>query len=79
MLRLFNASDKPEEAGQFIRWVKAGGKVAPGLVKRRNAEKAWFFGEPIPRMEIFGEQAMTRAIDNPDPWYTRALNYYHTL
>ena len=32
------------EAGkQFERWVKAGGKVLPGLVKRREAEKELWY------------------------------------
>ena len=26
-------------------WIKAGGKVLPGLIKRRSEELYWFFGE----------------------------------
>ena len=32
-----------EAGNQFERWVKAGGKVLPGLVKRREAEKELWY------------------------------------
>lgn len=79
MLRKFNQGDKLGAAAQFPYWTKSGGVTAPGLVKRRAAERFWFLGQPLPRMEIFGEQQMTRAIDNPESWYVRVVNYLHTL
>jgi lysozyme len=43
LLRLLNeGQNKDIVAKQFDRWVYAGGKVSPGLVKRRNAEKQVF-------------------------------------
>ena len=43
LLRLLNeGQNKDIVAKQFDRWVYAGGKVSPGLVKRRNAEKKVF-------------------------------------
>jgi lysozyme len=43
LLRLLNeGQNKDIVAKQFDRWVYAGGKVSPGLVKRRNAEKQLF-------------------------------------
>lgn len=30
---------------QLMRWTKAGGKVLPGLVKRRTAEADWYEGK----------------------------------
>lgn len=42
LLRLLNAGDYPRAAGQLLRWVNAGGKRLPGLVRRREAEKALF-------------------------------------
>jgi len=42
LLRLLNAGDYPGAAGQLLRWVNAGGKRLPGLVRRREAEKALF-------------------------------------
>jgi lysozyme len=42
LLRKLNAGDSEGAAEQFSRWVNAGGKVLPGLVKRRAAERALF-------------------------------------
>lgn len=40
--KLVNDQDYHEAAGQFIRWNKAGGKVLPGLTRRRLAEATLF-------------------------------------
>ena len=37
-----NREDWDGAAEAFMQWSKAGGKVLPGLVRRRNAEKALF-------------------------------------
>ncbi|WP_447781025.1 lysozyme [Pseudomonas plecoglossicida] len=42
LLRKLNAGDYAGAADQFCRWVKAGGKVLPGLVRRRAAERDMF-------------------------------------
>ena len=42
LMRLVNESKFEEAANQFSRWVYAGGKVLPGLVKRREAERTLF-------------------------------------
>lgn len=42
LLRLLNRGDYAGAAGQFPRWNKAGGKVLPGLVRRREAERVLF-------------------------------------
>lgn len=44
LLHRLNAGDAAGAADQFSRWVSAGGKVLPGLVKRRAAERALFLG-----------------------------------
>lgn len=44
LLRKLNAGDATGAAEQFSRWVNAGGKVLPGLVKRRAAERSLFLG-----------------------------------
>ena len=31
-----------EAADEFLKWTKAGGRVLPGLVKRRNDERALY-------------------------------------
>jgi len=42
LLSLLNEYDYQGAAGQFDRWVYAGGKVSKGLQTRRSAEKALF-------------------------------------
>lgn len=42
-LALINPNDKAI-AGEFAKWNKSGGKVLNGLVKRREAESALYFG-----------------------------------
>lgn len=42
MLTLLNVGNSSGAADQFLRWNKGGGKVLPGLVKRRAAERALF-------------------------------------
>lgn len=42
LLRLLNSKDYNGAAEQFAVWRKGGGKILPGLVKRRQAEKVLF-------------------------------------
>lgn len=42
LLRKLNAGDYAGAAGEFGKWVKAGGKTLNGLVRRRAAERALF-------------------------------------
>jgi lysozyme len=42
LLRLLNDSDYDRAADEFARWNKAGGRVLPGLVARREEEKKRF-------------------------------------
>ncbi|QHM71296.1 lysozyme [Mixta intestinalis] len=42
LLKKLNAGDYTGAAAEFDRWVNAGGRKLPGLVKRRAAEKALF-------------------------------------
>lgn len=43
LLRLLNGGKGVHEVGtQFLRWVRGGGKVLPGLIRRREAEKVLF-------------------------------------
>lgn len=46
LLRMLNAGDYAGAAAQFDRWNKAGGRVLPGLVRRRAAERALFEARP---------------------------------
>jgi len=42
LLKKLNAGDYVGAAAEFPKWNKAGGKVLPGLVKRREAERVLF-------------------------------------
>lgn len=42
LLKKLNAGDYAGAADEFGKWVNAGGKPLPGLVKRRAAEKEMF-------------------------------------
>lgn len=42
VLRMFNRGDTAAAADAFLLWDKADGKVMPGLVRRRKAERALF-------------------------------------
>lgn len=42
LLRLVNAGDFAGASAQFPRWSRGAGKVLPGLVRRRAAERAMF-------------------------------------
>lgn len=47
LMKLLNAgSDRTAVADQFLRWDKAGGKVLPGLTRRRQAERSLFL-QPV--------------------------------
>jgi lysozyme len=45
LLRLLNKGDYQGAAKQFTRWIYSGGKILPGLVARRMAEKNLFLKE----------------------------------
>ncbi|BEV73013.1 MULTISPECIES: lysozyme [unclassified Paludibacterium] len=42
LLRYLNVGNVPHAAEQFMVWDKAGGKVLPGLTRRRHAERSLF-------------------------------------
>lgn len=42
LLRKLNAKDYQGAADQFLVWIRGGGKVLKGLVRRREAERALF-------------------------------------
>jgi lysozyme len=52
LVRMLNAGDLAGATQQFLVWNKVGGKIAPGLVRRRAAEQSVFSGgsssEPVP-------------------------------
>lgn len=44
LLKKINAGDYSAAADEILRWNRAGGKVWPGLVRRRKAERTMFKG-----------------------------------
>jgi lysozyme len=42
MLKKINSGDLDAVPAELMKWTKGGGKVLPGLVRRRQAEAAWW-------------------------------------
>lgn len=42
LLKKINAGDFDAVPAELMKWTKGGGKVLPGLVRRRQAESAWW-------------------------------------
>lgn len=49
LLAKLNRGDYDGASDEFLRWVYAGGRVLPGLERRRRAERALFRGEDFTR------------------------------
>lgn len=49
LLRKLNSGDYTGAANEFPRWVKAGEQTLPGLVRRRDAERALFLSQDYTR------------------------------
>ena len=43
--RLYNAGDVAGAAAEFLKWNKGGGRILPGLTRRRLAEQKLFLGQ----------------------------------
>lgn len=50
LIRLFNQGDKQGAGDAFLNYTRAGGRVYPGLVKRRKAERKLFFQLPTSKL-----------------------------
>ena len=59
LLRLLNAGDYAGAANQFPRWNRGGGRVLPGLVKRRAAERDLFLSADSAPQHAVGLLAAT--------------------
>jgi lysozyme len=75
LLRRLNAGDFAGAADQFAVWNKAGGRVLPGLTRRRSAEAALFQrAAPTPVVTVSAPRAATVSADIvPAPWWQRVL------
>ena len=47
LLRRLKAGKIEEAADEFLRWTRANGKILPGLVERRKAERLLFLSDHI--------------------------------
>ena len=57
MLKKINSGNLDMVPAELMKWTKGGGKVLPGLVRRRQAESAWWLaGEPA---------VITKAVEEP--------------
>ena len=61
LLHKLNDCDYGRAAKEFSHWTKSGGKVLPGLVKRRNDEKSLFEAPPIGDWELVIPPMVARA------------------
>jgi lysozyme len=53
LLKKLNGKDYVGAASEFIKWVRAGGRVLAGLVRRRKAEHSLFSGDPKWRVHLW--------------------------
>jgi lysozyme len=71
LLKCVNRGDHKQAAAEFLKWNKGGGKVLPGLTRRRASESLLYQG--IPDMDYDGKadpkppvEPMPQAVDNPE-------------
>lgn len=74
VVRYYNAGDMEKAAGAFALWKKAGGKVLPGLVRRR-AEEAALFRASItkPKDEAVEEKPPAPDVEATENWIVKIL------
>jgi len=76
LLKKVNAAKFDEVPAELMKWTKGGGKILPGLVRRRQAESAWWSsGEPASTskaVEIPTEDEHEHRAD-PDPVPVRTM------
>ena len=62
LIKKVNAAKFDEVPAELMKWTKGGGKVLPGLVKRRQAESAWWMVHEItPTATLVGVSKPTDA------------------
>jgi lysozyme len=66
LLRDFNRGDKQAAADGFLAWTGCNGRRLPGLLRRREAERAWFLGA--------APADLAHRADCPDSLMRRAIN-----
>jgi lysozyme len=73
MLKKINSGDLDAVPGELMKWTKGGGKVLPGLVRRRQAEGAWWSAnaKPVTPEQVFSHEQEQRT--DPDPVHVRTM------
>jgi lysozyme len=56
LLKKVNGADFDAVPAELMKWTKGGGKVLPGLVKRRQAESAWWVSDNPIKVSINSEE-----------------------
>jgi lysozyme len=72
LLKKVNAAQFDDVPAELMKWTKGGGKVLPGLVRRRQAEGAWWITDsPKTPEQVFDHEQEHRA--EPDPVPVRTM------
>jgi len=74
MLKKVNAGDLDAVPSELMKWTKGGGKVLPGLVRRRQAAGAWWTAgaKPATPEQVFNYEQEQRTDPDPVPVRTMA-------
>ena len=76
MLKKINSGNLDAVPDELMKWTKGGGKVLPGLVRRRQAEAAWWVAVPEEKTktpeQAFDHEQEHRADPDPVPVRTMA-------
>ena len=68
LLKKVNAAQFDEVPTELLKWTKGGGKVLPGLVRRRQAEGAWWVsGEAVDASTVKEEPTTDEHEQRTDP------------
>ena len=63
LVRKLNTGDRSGAADELLRWVRGGGRVLPGLVRRREAEQALFLDSGNPSEPPFTVRDIQQALN----------------
>jgi len=74
MLKKINSGNLDMVPAELMKWTKGGGKVLPGLVRRRQAESAWWTAsaKPATPEQVFDHEQEQRTDPDPVPVRTMA-------
>ncbi len=67
LLKKVNAAEFDAVPAELMKWTKGGGKVLPGLVRRRQAESAWWIASDLHPIEAQDHRV------EPDPIPARTM------